>query len=320
MPPNWIEILPPGHAVKREDLLKEITPTQLNHALAAQQITRIRRGWYRIGGPLRGNVRARSWARWYEERPSDEYLAVLAHDSAIAQSYRGVLGGLSAARAHDWMLPTNPGRPTVIIHPSTDRRLTLNDKATLWWRHLDDDEHDGFVTTPLKTAIHCGASLPLPEASAVLDSALRTGAITKDELEAAALRYRGHGSRVLRLAAAHATPLSANPMESIVRALSLGIPNLELKPQVSIEVMGEVFRVDLADPARRIVVECDSYEYHMGSKELWNRDIDRYNALALDGWIVLRITWRQAIGDPEGTKRLLADAAAAYTARAAPKP
>jgi very-short-patch-repair endonuclease len=48
--------------------------------------------------------------------------------------------------------------------------------------------------------------------------------------------------------------------------------------------------VDLGDPARKIVAEADSFEYH-GSREALARDCRRYDELVARGWRVLRYAW-----------------------------
>ena len=63
--------------------------------------------------------------------------------------------------------------------------------------------------------------LAFDEALAVADSALRSGAVTAEELRSASARLRGTGSRAARLVAQYADHRAANPFESVLRALAL---------------------------------------------------------------------------------------------------
>ncbi len=56
-------------------------------------------------------------------------------------------------------------------------------------------------------------------------------------------------------------------------------------------------RPDLVDRERRIVAEADSFEFH-GRRNALHRDCERYNALAVRGWLVLRFSWEHVMHDP----------------------
>ncbi len=49
-------------------------------------------------------------------------------------------------------------------------------------------------------------------------------------------------------------------------------------------------KVDFAWPKWRLLIEADSFEHHSG-REAWDSDLERYNALTLAGWTVVRLTW-----------------------------
>ena len=94
----------------------------------------------------------------------------------------------------------------------------------------------------------------------------------------------------------HASGKAANPFESVLRAISLDVPDLALVPQVVIEEAGFRGRPDLVDQDRRIAVEADSFEFH-GKRAALRRDCERFNALALQGWLVLRFSWEHVMHD-----------------------
>jgi len=87
---------------------------------------------------------------------------------------------------------------------------------------------------------------------------------------------------------------AANAFESVVRAISMKVEGLSLVPQVTI---AESVTSDLVDLRLRIVVECDSWTYH-AEKSAFRRDLDRYNTLAVDGWLILRFDRTHAMDKP----------------------
>ena len=88
----------------------------------------------------------------------------------------------------------------------------------LWINLADDQVADG-VTTPFRTVIDCARLLPFDEALAVADSALRSGLVTREELDA--IDVRGAGAAAVRRVLRHADARAANPFESVLRALCL---------------------------------------------------------------------------------------------------
>jgi very-short-patch-repair endonuclease len=88
---------------------------------------------------------------------------------------------------------------------------------------------------------------------------------------------------------------AANPFESVLRAIALDVPGLDLRPQVGIAVAGGTRVVpDLVDVVLGIVAEADSHEFHTGRTQLTS-DCWRYDELVLDGWDVYRFTYEQVM-------------------------
>lgn len=96
---------------------------------------------------------------------------------------------------------------------------------------------------------------------------------------------------------------SDNPFESCTRAICHGVDGLVVEPQVWVEGVG---RVDLADRRLRIVIECDSYEFHSDRKAL-RKDIRRYTEAARRGWVLLRFAWEQVMSEPDYVRAVLVD-------------
>jgi very-short-patch-repair endonuclease len=52
------------------------------------------------------------------------------------------------------------------------------------------------------------------------------------------------------------------------------------------------------DEGRRLVVEAESFEFH-GRRKALKRDCERYTALVLNGWTVIRFAWEHVMHEPE---------------------
>ncbi len=182
---------------------------------------------------------------------------------------------------------------------------------------------DGWVTSPVRTVIDCCLDLPFDEALAVFDSSWRDGLKPREVQLAALALPRRSRDRVLAVARA-ADARSANPFESVLRAIALEVRGLRLQPQFEVRGPGFYARVDLADELLRLVVEAESWTFHSGRKA-FDRDCRRYNALVVDRWRVVRFTWEQVMFDPEYVKAVLQSlvdqpARARSTGRRADKP
>lgn len=216
-------------------------------------------------------------------------------DQAFREAHRlsATVSHLSAALAHGWEVLVPPGTPHVTVR----RRRNLADTTVaLHWADLDASECHGGLTSPERTLVDCGRSLPFGEALAVADSALRHG-FGSGRLCALADGARGPGVRQLRRVAAAATALAANPFESALRAVASGVDGLHVRPQVAVREPHFLGRVDLADERLRIVLEADSWAWH-GDRSAFERDCRRYNALVAHGWLVLRFTYGDVVGRP----------------------
>ncbi|MBP2357564.1 hypothetical protein JOF29_008674 [Kribbella aluminosa] len=94
----------------------------------------------------------------------------------VARAHGGVLSHESAAEHHGLDVVTAPLKPHVTVR-RTQRRRATKLACTLHWADVPD--LDG-ATTPVRTVLDCARTLPFCEALAVVDSALRTGLVTRD--------------------------------------------------------------------------------------------------------------------------------------------
>lgn len=195
---------------------------------------------------------------------------------------------LSAAMHWGWEVRFPPPLPQIAI--PAGRALPKTNAASV--RRLPrGTPTDGLATSPLATVLLCAQDLPFADALSVADSALRHGDITREDLLAAA---RTPGQRRV---AEYADSRAANPFESTLRALAIE-EGLGVIPQYEIHARGLVVHPDLVDPIAGVVIEAESWEFHASEKAAFDADCERYTALVVTGWRVLRFTWRQVMHDP----------------------
>ncbi|WP_323794156.1 DUF559 domain-containing protein [Nocardioides sp.] len=267
-----------GGVARRSALLRRVERADLERAIAVGDIIRIGRGRYSLPG-------------------ADD-----AVQAAVACG--GVVGLVDAALHHGWAVKAVPRVPHVVV--SRGRRVPSSVSAVILRAELGPAQVDGHWTAVETTLEHCLRHLPFDEALCIADSALREG-VGRDVLDRLAERAKGPGSAQLRRVAAQASALAANPFESSARVIGLGVPGLSLVPQVRLP--GLPYRVDLADERLRIAVECDSFEWH-GKRSALERDARRYNAMVLEGWIVLRLCYHDVMHDPDAVRATLLAAVA----------
>lgn len=249
-------------------------------------------------------------------------LAEVEQAAAAAHRLSGHLCLTSAALHHGWAVKEVPKRPQVAV--PRGRKVSAAARRAADVRRVDlgpDDLGDG-ATSKDRTLLDCVRLLPFDEALAIADSALRSG-YRPQRLAALVRDARGPGSVRARLVARQATREAANPFESVLRAIALGVPGLSVRPQVSLwkrsnphapEFIG---RPDLVDERLRVVVEAESFEWH-GERAQLRSDCRRYNTFVLDGWLVVRFAWEDVMHDQAYVRRVLEQVVAERTQQLCP--
>ena len=74
---------------------------------------------------------------------------------------------------------------------------------------------------------------------------------------------------------------------------------------------GQRYFLDVAFPEIRVAVEIDG-RLHQTDPALFESDRRRQNALVLDGWTVLRFTWRMLVDEPEAVLALVLEAVCSF--------
>ena len=216
---------------------------------------------------------------------------------------------LSAAAHWGWPVKQPPERPQVAVPPGRKVSVEARRRYDVRWRAIPSAQvADGWVTSRVRTVHDCCVLLPFEEALCVVDSALRDREIRLADLLVLD-DVPPRRQRVRRVVEA-GSDLAHGPFESIVRAIALGVPSLQVRPQVRIDdADGFVVVVDLADVRLRIVIEADSHEFHAGAAD-FARDCERYSRLTADGWLVIRVPWTMAMFRQAEVRALLERAVA----------
>ncbi|HEX5633727.1 MAG TPA: DUF559 domain-containing protein, partial [Gemmatimonadales bacterium] len=224
---------------------------------------------------------------------------------------RSLAMGASATASHTtaalhwgWQVKHEPDLPHITLPRGRKLRAAARTGVQRHWRDLETTEVvDGWVTSRERTVIDCCLDLPFDEALSVVDSALR-GGLPRSALVTAA---RALGPRLRARALAvfmQGSAKAANPFESVLRAIALGVAGAGWDPQHRIRYDDFYARVDLADERLQLVLEADSFEFH-GERAAMSRDAERYDELVSRGWLVLRFTWEQVMLRPAWVARVI---------------
>ncbi len=262
-----------GGAARTDQLLRSCTARELGRAVRDGRVVRMTRGRYA--------------------------LPQVRDAGAHALRLSGTVVGLSAALEHGWEVVRPPDLPWVSV--PRNRKVSPHQRRGV---RLFYSDARGSVSAPVPTVLECARRLPFGEALAVADSALRHG-VDLDELVLAAAGVRGPGAPACRRVVAEASGCAANPFESSLRAIALEVDGLRLHPQLEVTVFGRSLHPDLVDPRLRVIVEADSWLYHGATPERFDRDLWRYTALVVHGWIVVRFGYHQVMHDPDFVREAL---------------
>jgi very-short-patch-repair endonuclease len=267
---------------------------------SVDQILMRRGGWAtaaELAGIVSRHTVAKALARGEIQRIALGIYALpgLPAETVAVVAYDGVLSHVSAAASCGLPLLVTPEKPHLIVPPH--RRPRPGPAAVLHWAAVSSEERKARITSLPRTVADCSRMLPFAEALAVADAALATRGLHPEELLAEVTAMRGAGCPNARRVAAAATPLAGSFLESILRALLISAGVEGFVPQVLVSHDGFRARVDLGHRVARLALEAEGFEYH-GSRRDFAADCYRYDELNTAGWLVLRFTYEQVIGDP----------------------
>ena len=206
------------------------------------------------------------------------------------------------------MLRLGPRTPQVEVTTDLFRghhltRVRLHRTNDLRPQHLV--RLDGIVcTSAARTCIDMGARVDEEALERLIDRATHTGATTIEEVIRTFLQLAARGRDGIATARNVLVNLNSDlaAIESdletlLVRLLrQAGLP--EPARQVDVTAGSRHFRLDFAYVDHRIAVECDGFATH-GTRAAFEDDRLRQNLLVLEGWTILRFTWRQIVSRPD---------------------
>jgi len=285
-----------------------IDAAALRRLIRAGACSRLRPGWYACGVPAtepdRWRLRVAAAGQEYEGR------AVLSHDAALLRLGLPTFHPELTRVDLTWVDPSVPahlGR-WVRLH-STPVRAASGDAGAA--------TASGTVDAALAVA-----QVGLRSRRALLvagDAALRTGAATREGIEAALVTLDGHRGIVAARAAAHRLqPLHESPGESLTAWLlhQLGYPlvaQFEVPGSADLTASGWPDRADFLVEGTRVLVEFDGKVKYTGRDVLFaeKQREDRIRSL---GFEVVRLTWAD-LANPERVRALLEAALARSASR-----
>ncbi|MBS41973.1 MAG: hypothetical protein CMH83_02105 [Nocardioides sp.] len=213
---------------------------------------------------------------------------VVPDDAVVCDRHAGWLHGAQMVLAPDEHLEL---RPISVFRTTRGRRLR-NGLADSGERALANEDvvemHGLRVTSTLRTACDLGRSRYPANAIAAMDSMLRTGSFTKDDLlRATATRFRGmRWVSTLRAIAPLTDRRSESPGESVLRLrwIEAGLPDPE--PQLPVVCDdGTVAYLDIGNRDLRYGAEYDGAEWH-STPEQRDHDWARRESCQDTGWLI----------------------------------
>lgn len=274
---------------RRDALVVGFDDHDLARLVHAGTISRLSNGVYRIG------------------------VTDLPDPKAVTRAMKVALSYQSAAAWLGGDLPFAPAKLNVTAPRNRGRRTDSVPDVRIHRTNLRADEllvvRGALVTSPVRTMLDVARSSPLPEAVAIGDSFLRRGGLARaDAMRAAEALAPGVGRPAAVLASSLLDLRAESVFESMTR-VELAVAGLPPPtPQLNIKDRDSTWiaRVDLAWEDRRVVLECDGFEYHR-DREAFQRDRRRWTSLTRAGWKVVVVTWHDVVADPAYVVEAVAD-------------
>lgn len=202
---------------------------------------------------------------------------------------------ITALREYDVWVPSE-GEPHVALLPTAARLRSPIDRtaplaggdqrgAVLHWRPWNTQHVEQWRVSLVDALVHASWCIEGDDLVAIIESALAQGRIGGADLA----RIRARSPRARGRCFEGLDPGAGSGTETLVR-LALIRAGLTIRSQVEIEGVG---RVDLV-AGDRVVVEVDSEAWH-GDEQARRRDYRRDLALYRRGYVVVRVSWYQAM-------------------------
>jgi very-short-patch-repair endonuclease len=270
-----------GRVSRRQLLAAGISKAMIETRLAGGSLRRVHLGVYAVGHDAPIPLGAET-AALLAVGPD----AVLSHETAAAL----------------WRLrpPPPEGSPVhiTLLSSGVGRRagLVLHRTRSLAQRDVGVRERLP-LTSPARTLLDLAATLRTRELERAIDEALTTRIATGSQLADLLARTPAQRKGRRQLAALLEHRRGSTITRSDAEEVLLDLVRTAALPDPECNVALHGFTFDAVWRADRIVVEVDSYQFHM-SKFAFARDRRKDAVLRQAGWEVMRITWDQLEHEP----------------------
>lgn len=262
--------------VSRSQLLAAgLSPRQVARRMQSGRLHRVHAGVYRVG-----HVADSEWVR--------ERAALLACGSGAVLSHRSAAKlwelGFDDRKIVEVTIAGEWARAHAGVAVRTTTALARRDVRRM---------HGLAATGPARTLLDLGLVVPAERLEQAVAEAYARRLVSESELRAQLNHRFGHrGTRSLRLLlerdAGPALTLSEAERKLLALIRSAGLPEPETNVRVG------PYMVDFLWRRQRVIVEVDGYAFHFARRQ-FERDRDRTNDLQVQGYLVLRFTWRQLV-------------------------
>jgi very-short-patch-repair endonuclease len=217
--------------------------------------------------------------------------AVLAAGPDAALSYRSAAGF--------WAIRSDT-RARIEVTVPRHRRSTA--RVEIHHIVMPDDEvqaEDGLrVTTPARTLFDLAAVVTPAQLEAAFNEAQYRRLTSPVSLDALLARYPGRrGTQALRRVLDNRRTNGEMRTRSELERELIQLVDAENLPRPIINRTTGHGELDARWPEQRVIVECDGFAAH-GTRKAFEDDRARDRALVVDGWRVVRLTWRQLTDEP----------------------
>lgn len=269
-----------GLVTRPQLLAAGVLPDTADEAVRTGRLVRLERNVYRLPGA--------------PDVPDSRLLAkllALGDGALLSHATAAWLWGIAdPPRRHHATVPRGRRRrcTDLVVHEASDLHLAVPGLV------------DGLPVTGVgRTILDCAGD-PGADVELLVDEARRKLGISRTLLPATLLQHARPGrtgvERLRRLVALDELPDSDFERLFGRWLRQHGVTGWSLHHRVVTPGFGPV-ELDLAWPGRRLAVELEGAD-HRDRRLVHDRDTARQNALAADGWIVLRVTYRRWLQEP----------------------
>ncbi len=241
------------------------------------------------------------------------------HGATLACGASAFLSHHSAASVWEIRPPQQPGTDvdvTIVGRDAARRRPGINVRRTVALDRRDRRHKEGVpIVSAARALLDIAPDLSERDLERAFDEALVQNLMTLPRVRAMLNRYPGRpGSRILRELAEPGRHSALTRSEAEERMLALLRRGRIRLPETNVKV-GR-YTADFFWRAEGVIVEVDGYRYHSG-RSAFERDHRRDAEHQNMGLLVIRVTWRQLVREPEAVLVLIARALGQRAVRAA---